>query len=1361
MLGMRYKQTASMGDLDRAVSITSEAVDATPSNHPERAAYLIDLGHMLSMRYKQTASMDDLNRAVSIARVAVDATPPNHPGRAGRLSNLGNMLSMRYKQTASMNDLNRAVSIAREAVAATPSNHPGLHVRLSNLQDMLRKRPEQIRPIDDPNRAASIAVNRHLRLLGTPATTRKWRGSMKYLDTRTRNVNDVESLISGAPVDDVGSGKYDSGGWDVDSEKSEKGADFEETDLERKPDQLDAIELEAENVDWDRNTVETTQSLTFDHDLRSGGTWPSTVPTSHPGMKGQRPRQVSAIPEAEELEIKNRREVESTNAERLLNSYPLAEEETEEQQHVTDDCDVGTTYSVDTLLDEPKLRYLQAFAEQLAKDMKQISDEFCFGSIEAECLVPMLREFAWKLHSESSNPFQWEASVIIHKKLKNIIELLVPRPLDHDVIGSQDSESKLSEDEDQDEFSYRAIFRKSRTTVMQWVCDVGTLPYAGEELGLATEDGSVQDDIEHEHGSKEPLLRQAHSLEILPQLPDYEQFIRVSDAYQWLLTKIRQHGLLTFQAPNTMLEIGTKIRNLLRGQEPLRKMSSRKPLSMVKMTFYFDWNLYCSMRDAHSASPCEDALGRMVCLTGSWNEAQATIMKDYMDQTWPRSGALIALMQTLLSTPEGQECSYQVHESISSKHKSGAGAARLTACVQSPSVCCISVTGSLYFVSEISEQIGWLASVLQSSSDHHCPVACTPSVNDLRVNIQDEGSHGPMVVGSCYLSLNLETADISELSPGFCWSRLFHNPVLVRGYPILRRTQPNTGLEMSLANMAAIIGSQQVVRWGERMIIKGFNMLMIATLAAADIIVWHLLVSEQPEERISYIDPRLDALGSGAAKGIPLRMLEERRHVIGWCSKVTDLCGDATANLNIKSSGLREPPASIVIDRLYIEARADFGAGLNMSFNQKEKPFWLMRENDYPSLLKWVGIQPIVFYDVADRRAWLTDGASALLHLVRVSLYLDENDPESVYDWVFDATQLKDKWHGFTGRQAALKTLKSWDNLNLNVYVVCKQRRSEGGFETEYATLETRVKKILHSIEILIDKQAMNSSQDGIRIPQTLDIRRDIIGYDIQDIIDPCSAIRSRIKHIDSWGHGWVDLIPSIGTTTIFGRGFGDLISPEEPHALCSEWKSVPKGRDYMASSVATLQMLYKQRLLREEPGLSPGEMTSKIVWVSPNHPFKSCECLQRSTSNTEDGDFHTDSVQFLIAKKSFRSRLMLRGSAPVDVMALDEKGAVVFGHIAFLSRKSEGKFAVEQQDEDLDAASSVALSSRETLRSSLASPATSESIRSAGSTTITSPSLKASLSVEIRGESNSPSDSNDKSDKKGKGWMGFMKFLR
>ncbi|PNP55756.1 hypothetical protein THARTR1_03976 [Trichoderma harzianum] len=278
---------------------------------------------------------------------------------------------------------------------------------------------QNMRSISGINQAIDTITTGQVHQLDRLSTTNKGRGIIKDLpNTQTRNVDNVESLISGAPVDDTRRGKYDSGDGDVDSKKSDNGADCEEIDWEWRPDQIDAIKSGAENIYWDGNTVETTQSLTFDHDLRSRGTRPSTVPTSHPGMKGQGPRQVPAIPEAEELEIKSPREAEPTYAESLHNSYPLAEEETDEQRGVTDDCDVETTYSVDTLSDEPKLRYLQVFAEQLAKDMKQISDEFCFSNIEAEYLNPMLREFAWKLHGESSNPFQWEASVIIHKKLK-------------------------------------------------------------------------------------------------------------------------------------------------------------------------------------------------------------------------------------------------------------------------------------------------------------------------------------------------------------------------------------------------------------------------------------------------------------------------------------------------------------------------------------------------------------------------------------------------------------------------------------------------------------------------------------------------------------------------------------------------------------------------------------------------------------------------------------------------------------------------------------------------------------------------------------------------------------------------------
>ncbi|KAI8664386.1 hypothetical protein NCS55_00947100 [Fusarium keratoplasticum] len=379
-------------------------------------------------------------------------------------------------------------------------------------------------------------------------------------------------------------------------------------------------------------------------------------------------------------------------------------------------------------------------------------------------------------------------------------------------------------------------------------------------------------------------------------------------------------------------------------------------------------------------------------------------------------------------------------------------------------------------------------------------------------------------------------------------------------------------------------------------------MLAVATLAAADIIVWHLLISSEADERISYVDPRLDELDSGNLEGISLRMLETKRHVVGWCAAATDLCG-----------------------------------GLSMKINSKEQPFWLQRGKDYPSLLKWIGVQPIAFHDVSSRRTWLVDGASALLHLVRISLHLDENDPDSTYDWVFDPTQLKDKWDGVTGRQAALMTLKSWDNLDLNIYIVDKRRGPTGVPEVQYATFGSRVREVLHSIELLIDRQSKTASQEGIRISQSLDPRREIVGFDVLDVVTPLGPILPRVQHLKSWGHGWIDFMPSIGVTTIFGNGFGDLIRPDQPLSLCQGWKSLPEGKDYMAASISTLRMLYEKRLLRMDPGLKEGEMVKKIVWASFSHPFRPCNCLTEcikaaATTNDETQDCH-DPVQFFVKK--------------------------------------------------------------------------------------------------------------------------------
>ncbi|KAI1322799.1 hypothetical protein F5Y16DRAFT_385466 [Xylariaceae sp. FL0255] len=71
-----------MTDLEEAIKIFQQAVDATPENYPDRAIILTNLRNRLNNRYSRTGTMADLEEAIKTARKAVEATPEDHPDRA-------------------------------------------------------------------------------------------------------------------------------------------------------------------------------------------------------------------------------------------------------------------------------------------------------------------------------------------------------------------------------------------------------------------------------------------------------------------------------------------------------------------------------------------------------------------------------------------------------------------------------------------------------------------------------------------------------------------------------------------------------------------------------------------------------------------------------------------------------------------------------------------------------------------------------------------------------------------------------------------------------------------------------------------------------------------------------------------------------------------------------------------------------------------------------------------------------------------------------------------------------------------------------------------------------------------------------
>src|SRR2546427_391847 len=85
-----------MADLNEAIRVAEEGVAAAAADHPDRAAYLSNLGAMLLSRSERTGALSDFDQAIDVTRQAVAAVSADRPDRAVYLSNLGVALVRRF-----------------------------------------------------------------------------------------------------------------------------------------------------------------------------------------------------------------------------------------------------------------------------------------------------------------------------------------------------------------------------------------------------------------------------------------------------------------------------------------------------------------------------------------------------------------------------------------------------------------------------------------------------------------------------------------------------------------------------------------------------------------------------------------------------------------------------------------------------------------------------------------------------------------------------------------------------------------------------------------------------------------------------------------------------------------------------------------------------------------------------------------------------------------------------------------------------------------------------------------------------------------------------------------------------------------
>ncbi|KAI9370912.1 hypothetical protein BJX61DRAFT_548656 [Aspergillus egyptiacus] len=663
------------------------------------------------------------------------------------------------------------------------------------------------------------------------------------------------------------------------------------------------------------------------------------------------------------------------------------------------------------------------------------------------------------------------------------------------------------------------------------------------------------------------------------KLGTYRESILQTPAYQWLIADV--------QKPFRLMPI-------LEALPSMHRVSRRNPPRPSKLNVVMPWDPvgFSDSQDYKEEAPV--AIARAITLTGSPSAAQALTTSQYLRQTWPPSGQdIVELIQEVLRDTTGARL--PVSRALSDGtvvtiwiEKSG----------MSPQPEFFAeATGNVYTLAQLGEQFAWIGAAIRSSPFPDGVACMQPMIQRLEVNSNSskQKQNEYHAEATCRLTFEVRRGPVKQSKGGSgngeCWHNLFRNPVLVSGFPIARRPDQilsATGLEIPLRMMARLAKAKVVDSFCGRTVIKGFSTMLVPTRRGKNVIIWHL-IHNRYGDRISY----RECLHGAHPDSISSEQIQRSRHMVGWCTDARFL--------------------------------ARF-------------PFHVSR-GGYIRKLKWISRKFVVLWDEEAKRGWLINGTSALLHLVRASLWHDSKDKFSS-EFLFHFEDLQEAPpHAAYKPDSAIAVLLSHANRNLRIYAE----------RDKYIVFEDRVEHYFRLMEQIIDHQVTVSGSFDAIYPTRNVSRADLEGWDFHDLAADFDPIHPRVAALSLSGLAWVELARSLDAVTLVGRGFGDIISSAQKS--CPHWSTLPTGKYYLA--VAGTDLIDIVNAIGDVTA-TPPRLTDKLVWSKSDLMIADahCGCLNG------DCDEHIDVVQEILPSGLATE---LQACSPHGLHGL-ENGAVIFG---------------------------------------------------------------------------------------------------
>ena len=518
-------------------------------------------------------------------------------------------------------------------------------------------------------------------------------------------------------------------------------------------------------------------------------------------------------------------------------------------------------------------------------------------------------------------------------------------------------------------------------------------------------------------------------------------------------------------------------------------------------------------------------------------------------------------------------------------------------------------------IAEVIQQAVWMGAALRVSGDQRVQY----STFELR-RLSMYGLGDFMVI--------YDTSEVSKEEQS-CWLPIFTNTVIARGFPVPERRNGEQGLEVPLEIMAALGGARYVTEFEGGLVLKGYSAMFVPTKRYKQSIQWHL-IRHSDEQRIIYRELRHQCPNRTMLEEVDHESLRTTRAFLGWWkSSETHLgTGDAAYDsIDWSPAGEAQRPTRFSGANLGFQTMVT--GQLSFVLGAKDGRLHFSQKGPFQRIVQCAGKTPVVLYDLEDRRAWFVPALDVMLHIVQTRHHFS---PHRIDGKKIELTPV----NPVNGSGAATEAVAA---NQLRQLYDCDGVTEKGYYFNDV------ILDIWSQMERLMEKDDSIEASPGLALRGTMQSK--LHGWEYMSLVHEKNYRRKEATIAKSSG-GWVDLIKDVNALVLFATGLDEIIRPvTNLSKLCAPWRSLPKGKDYLAAGVPILELLYSEAGSRvSHKHLS----TSHLQWHRGFSLFESC-------SYTAPDRCECDRTQQIYHDSLFKTFGRVRPPGH-----LEENGCAIFG---------------------------------------------------------------------------------------------------